>query len=642
MLDDLEWLPLAPRDFRDRLRALREELAGDIRPDFYERLVAVAATSLSEVELTRLAGLAPWMRDGESRVDELSRVRLGILGHGTLSLLGPPIVGSGFRHGLLIDVMEGAYNSAVQEAADARSRMHSAGLDFALIAADPRALGLDRAATSEEEAQAKIDAASSSLQMIVEGLRPSVRSAILVQTVPAPLDPLFGSFDRVQPGSPYAMVEKLNRRIIDWAHEGRVTLVDVARLAAAIGLQNWHEPGYWHSSKLAFNPRLIPVYSDVVARTIAAVIGKSKKCLVLDLDNTLWGGVIADDGLEGIELGHGSSAGEAFIAIQAMALELRSRGVILAVCSKNEEDVARSPFREHPDMLLREDHIAVFQANWIDKAANLRAIASTLNIGVDALVLLDDNPAERMLVRAALPLVGTPELPDDPALYPRALSAAGYFEAVAFSEDDRRRAEYYQADAERAGALSSSGDLREYLASLDMVCSIGRVDARSRSRVAQLINKSNQYNLTTRRYSETEVAAAENDPRRHAVQIRLVDRFGDNGIISVIIAHKSDEAWTIDTWLMSCRVLGRRVEEAALAHLAAAAALEGATRLIGRYVPSARNRMVAGHYQTLGFAHVDTASDGASEWRLELVDYAPAELPIRVEDSILSRAKVNA
>ena len=244
--------------------------------------------------------------------------------------------------------------------------------------------------------------------MIVDGLRPSVKSAILVQTVPAPLDPLFGSFDRVQPGSPYAMVETLNRKIIDWAHEGRVTLVDVARLATAIGLQTWHEPGYWHSSKLAFSPRLIPVYSDVVARTVAAVIGKSKKCLVLDLDNTLWGGVIADDGLEGIELGHGSPAGEAFVAIQAMALELRSRGVILAVCSKNEEDVARSPFREHPDMLLREDHIAVFQANWIDKAANLKAIASALNIGVDALVLLDDNPAERMLVRATLPLVGTP------------------------------------------------------------------------------------------------------------------------------------------------------------------------------------------------------------------------------------------
>lgn len=409
----------------------------------------------------------------------------------------------------------------------------------------------------------------------MNGLRPSVRSAILVQTVPAPLDPLFGSFDRVHAGSPFAMVETLNRNIADWAGEGRVTLVDIARLATAVGLQNWHDPGHWHASKLAFSPRLIPVYVDVVARTIAAVIGKSKKCLVLDLDNTLWGGVIGDDGLEGIKLGQGSSAGEAFIGIQTMALELRSRGIILAVCSKNEEDVARLPFRKHPDMLLREDHIAVFQANWADKAANLRAIASTLNIAVDALVFLDDNPAERMQVRTALPLVGVPELPDDPALYPRALAAAGYFEAVAFSEEDRNRAESYQANSLRAQALSSSGDLGQYLASLDMVCSIGRVDPLSRSRVAQLINKSNQYNLTTRSYSETEAELAENDSAQHAIQIRLVDRFGDNGIIGVIIADKAEEAWTIDTWLMSCRVLGRRVQEAALAHLAAAAASEG-------------------------------------------------------------------
>jgi FkbH-like protein len=642
MLVDLEWLPPAPRDFRDRLRALQEELAGDTQPNFYERLVSLAANSLGDAELTRLAGLSRWIKGSKSRVGELATIRLGVMGHGTLSLLGTPIVGSGFRHGLLIDVIEGNYNSAVQEAADPRSRMHTGGLDFALVAADARALGLDRAAASKEQAEAKVDAALSSMRMIVDGLRPSVKSAILVQTLPAPFDPLFGSFDRVHAGSPFAMGESLNRRIVDWASEGRVTLVDIARLATAVGLQTWDEPGHWHASKLTFNPRLIPVYGDVVARTIAAVIGKSKKCLVLDLDNTLWGGVIGDDGLEGIKLGQGSSAGEAFIAIQSMALELRSRGVILAVCSKNEEDVARLPFRKHPDMLLREDHIAVFQANWTDKAANLRAIASALNIGVDALVLLDDNPAERMQVRAALPLVGVPELPDDPALYPRALAAAGYFETVAFSEEDRRRAEYYQADSKRVQALSSSGDLSAYLASLDMVCSIGRVDPLSRSRVAQLINKSNQYNLTTRRYSESEVAVVENDPARHAIQIRLLDRFGDNGIISVIIANKLDEVWAIDIWLMSCRVLGRRVQEAALAHLAAAAASEGAKRLIGRYLPSVRNRMVAGHYQSLGFTHVDTASDGATEWRLDLADYEPPELPIHIEDKILSRAKVNA
>ena len=642
MLVDLEWLPPPPPDFRNRLRALHRELAEDIQPNFYERLASLAATALSEAELTRLAGLSGAIRDSRSPVDKLAAVKLGVLGDGTLSLLGPPIVGSGFRHGLLIDVIEGHYNSAMQEASDRGSRMHAAGLDFALVAGDARALGLDRIAASEAEAEAKIEHAFSSLETIADGIRPSVKSAILVQTVPAPLDPSFGSFDRVHPGSPFAMVEALNRKIAQWARERRVTLVDIARLATAVGLQTWHEPGHWHASKLAFGPSLIPVYADVVARTIAAVVGKSRKCLVLDLDNTLWGGVIGDDGLEGIKIGQGSSAGEAFIAVQAMALELRSRGVILAVCSKNEEDVARLPFRKHPDMLLREDHIAVFQANWADKAANLRAIASTLNIGVEALVLLDDNPAERMQVRKSLPLVGVPELPDDPALYPRALAAAGYFEAVAFSEEDRNRAEYYRANSLRARALSPSGDLGDYLASLDMVCRIGRVDGLSRSRVAQLINKSNQFNLTTRRYSETEVEFAESDPAQHAIQIRLLDRFGDNGIISILIADKAQETWTIGTWLMSCRVLGRRVEEAALAHLAAAAASEGAKSLIGRYIPSAKNRMVADHYQKLGFTLIETATDGKTEWRLDLGDYRAPELPMRIEDGALAPAKVNA
>jgi FkbH-like protein len=642
MLVDLEWLPPAPDDFRDRLRGLQGELTRGLEPRFYERLVSLAATSLSEAQLTRLADISRWIRESGARVDELSDVRLGVMGDGTLTLLAAPIVGSGFRHGLRLDLVEGDYNSSVQEAVDRTSRMHRSGLDFALIASDARVLGLDRAAASEAEAAARVAAASSSLELIAKSLGPSVKSAILVQTVPPPLDSLFGSFDRVHPCSPFAMVEALNRRIAEWAAEGAVVLVDIARLATAVGLEAWHDPSHWHASKVTFSPSLIPLYADVVARTIAATRGKSKKCLVLDLDNTLWGGIVGDDGLEGVKIGQGSSAGEAFVAIQTMALQLRSRGVVLAVCSKNEEDAARSPFREHPDMVLRENHIAVFQANWSDKASNLKAIADTLNIGVDALVLLDDNPAERMQVRAALPLVGVPELPDDPALYPRALAAAGYFEAVAFSKEDRDRAEYYQANAERAQALSASGDLSDYLASLDMVCTISRVNPVSRPRVAQLINKSNQYNLTTRRYSESEVESAERDPARHAIHIRLVDRFGDNGIISVIIADKTGDAWTIDTWLMSCRVLGRRVQEAALAHLAAAAASEGAKLLIGRYIPSPKNRMVARHYETLGFTLVDAAPDGETEWRLDLSSYVAPELPMRIEVSALARPKVTA
>nr|MEA2799736.1 hypothetical protein [Phenylobacterium sp.] len=430
--------------------------------------------------------------------------------------------------------------------------------------------------------------------------------------------------------------EAFNRRLADWAATGAIVLVDIARLAGSVGLETWDEPRHWHASKLSFSPDLIPVYADVVARTIAAVLGRTRKCLVLDLDNTLWGGIIGDDGLAGIQLGQGSASGEAFIAVQRMALELRARGIVLAVCSKNEDDAARLPFREHPDMLIKEADIAVFQANWTDKAANLRAIAAALNIGVDALVFLDDNPAERAQVRRELPVVAVPELPEDPALYPRMLAAAGYFEAVSFSQEDRDRAAYYQDNAQRAASLEASGDMDSYLASLDMVCTIGTVDPVSRPRVAQLINKSNQFNLTTRRYSESEVAALEADPSRHAVQVRLVDTFGDNGIISVIIADRSGDVWEIDTWLMSCRVLGRRVEEAILAHLAAAARAQGAEALVGRYIPSAKNKMVAQHYEKLGFEIIERRPGGTTVYRLALADYAPPNLPMRIDDRALA------
>jgi len=286
-------------------------------------------------------------------------------------------------------------------------------------------------------------------------------------------------------------------------------------------------------------------------------------------------------------------------------------------------------------MLLREDHIAVFQANWTDKAANLRLIAEKLNIGVDSLVFLDDNPAERMQVRGELPMVAVPEVSDDPALYPRILAAAGYFEAIAFSPEDRERAAYYQANAARAAALSSSGDMSGYLRSLDMVCTIGPVDAATRPRVTQLTGKSNQFNLTTRRYSETEIAAAADDPQRHVIQVRLADRFGDNGIIAVLIADKSESSWEIDTWLMSCRVLGRRVEEACLQHLVAAAKKSGARELIGLYAPTAKNRMVAQHYGKLGFELVKSGDDGSSVWRLDANNFVFKELEMRVEDHCL-------
>lgn len=631
MLSDLAWLPAPAADFRDRVRALRAEASAP-RADLYERAVALATAALDESQLGQIARLARELVTGGSPPARFSQLKLGLVGDGTLSLLAPAIAGSAVRHGLLVDMVEGDYGSAVQDALNPSSALHAAGLNMLLLAADARLLGLGRAAESVEDAERRVGAAFGQLKLIVEGLKPAVSGAVLVQTVVPPLEPLFGSFDRVEATSPYAMTLALNRRLADWALTGQIVLVDIARLAASIGLERWDAPGHWHASKLSFAPEMMPVYGDVIARTLAALRGRARKCLVLDLDNTLWGGVIGDDGVGGIKLGQGSATGEAFLAIQEAALDLRRRGVVLAVCSKNEEAAARLPFREHPEMVLKEDHIAVFQANWTDKAANLRAIAATLNIGVDSLVFLDDNPAERAQVRGALPLVAVPELPDEPALYPRMLMAAGYFEAVAFTQDDRDRAGMYQANAARAATVQASGDLDSYLAALEMVCTIRPVDATTRARAAQLINKSNQFNLTTRRYTEAQVEASEADPDRHISQIRLADRFGDNGVICILIADRAGEAWEIDTWLMSCRVLGRRVQEAALAHLAAAAMAQGARRLVGRYIPSAKNAMVRDHYAKLGFTQIGEDADGTTVWERVLADYVRPDLPMVLDD----------
>jgi FkbH-like protein len=373
----------------------------------------------------------------------------------------------------------------------------------------------------------------------------------------------------------------------------------------------------------------VPLYADHIGRLLGAARGKARKCLVMDLDNTLWGGVIGDDGLEGLVLGQNSVVGEAHVALQRFILDLRRRGVVLAVCSKNEDATARLPFREHTEMVLEENQIAVFMANWSDKASNLREIAATLNIGIDSLVLLDDNAREREQVRQVLPEVAVPELTEDPADYITLLADAGYFEAVGLSEEDMARADFYQANSERI-SLQKVGNLEEYLRSLQMVATISSFDAIGRVRIVQLINKSNQFNLTTRRYSEGEVEAFENNPFKFCLRVRLADRFGDNGMISVVIFDIGSDEWSCDTWLMSCRVLGRRIEELVLATVASAASNAGAKRLVGTYIPTEKNALVAEHFAKLGFAKLSELADGASTWALDLETYRSPELPIRV------------
>jgi FkbH-like protein len=441
------------------------------------------------------------------------------------------------------------------------------------------------------------------------------------------------------PGTLRSLIDGINRELAEFVLGSGDVLLDVTGLAETVGLADWHNTQLWNMAKFSFSDELIPLYADHVARTVAAIRGKSRKVLILDLDNTVWGGVIGDDGLEGIKVAQGDAVGEAHLAVQWLALDLRQRGIVLAVCSKNTDEVAREPFENHPEMLLKLEHIAVFQANWNDKATNIQAIAEELSLGLDAMVFLDDNPVERGLVRKLLPQVAVPELPEEPAYYARTLAAAGYFEAVAFATEDLKRAGFYQDNAKRANLQKQVGGVDAYLASLDMTITFQPFDATGRARIVQLINKSNQYNLTTRRYTEPEVTVAENDTAVFTLQVRLADIFGDNGMISVVICRPEEPGvWEIDTWLMSCRVLGRKVEHMVLREILEHACAAGVHKLAGTYRPTERNKLVIDHYAKLGFTKVGEDEFGLTRWELPVEGSEPEGAPM----TIISRGFVGS
>ena len=384
----------------------------------------------------------------------------------------------------------------------------------------------------------------------------------------------------------------------------------------------WDDTRFFHHAKLPCDPEFLVDYAHSVASLVGAQLGLAKKCLVLDLDNTLWGGVIGDDGLDGIRLGQGTPEGEAFVEFQAYAKSLRDRGILLAVCSKNNEATALEVFDRHTEMVLRRGDISCFVANWDDKATNLRRIAKALNIGIDSLVFADDNPAERAIVRQLAPEVAVPELSDDVTTYVRTLEQHRYFQVLSVAAEDLKRTEFYQADALRRDVQAAAGgDLDTFLRSLEMVAQIGPVTPMSLERSAQLIQRSNQFNLTTRRRSVAELTALLPDGDWITRTISLADRFGDNGLISVIIARVDGEALDIDTWLMSCRVLRRGVEPFVLNDLARVAQGRGLKKIRGAYVPTPKNQLVRDHYAGLGFAPAgQTAADGTTLWELSLGD----------------------
>ena len=621
-------------DFRQRCRAVGEsEEPG-------RAIAALARYALDENQLRRLADAIGAVRSQGRSLAPLAPFQLAVLGNATLEPLVPALIASAARHGIALECVEADFAQTVQEALSPDSRVNRAKPDVVLLALDHRGVPLAAPPGDADAAAASVADAVGFVGSLRAALRANGGAISIVQTLAPQAEAVFGSFDRAVPGTPRSLTTAFNAALIESLADTEDVLFDVAALAETVGLANWHSPKQWNVAKLSFDARMLPLYADHVGRILGALRGKSRRCLILDLDNTVWGGVIGDDGLEGIVIGQGDATGEAYLDLQRTALALRERGVVLAVSSKNDDHVARNAFVNHPDMLLREGHIAVFQANWNDKATNIAAIAHELSLGLDAMVFVDDNPAERGLIREVLPQVAVPELPDDPALYARTLAAAGYFEATAFSAEDRKRAEFYQDNARRVALRGQVGDLGAYLASLEMRIVFQPFDATGRSRIAQLINKSNQFNLTTRRYDELAVAAFERDQRAFTLQVRLTDTFGDNGMISVVICRAAAlGAWEIDTWLMSCRVLGRRVEHMVLRELVQHARARGIRKLIGVFVPTERNGMVRDHYAKLAFRQVAEDAAGGTTWELETdVEIEPAPMEVDRSGFALSPA----
>jgi FkbH-like protein len=548
------------------------------------------------------------------------KTRIAILGSTTTTQVAAFIDLFLFALNIDAEVYEAPYGLLRQEILDPSSDLYAFKPDFVFLATTRRDLGaLPAASDTPEQVQLAVDTAVGEWQALWQTAHDRLGCQIIQNNFDAPPWRVFGNLEATQPGAPGNFVGRVNRELAALA-PGWVSVHDLDGLAASIGRWNWGDERFFHLAKLPCAPEHLTIYAHRIAALIGARLGRSRKCLVLDLDNTLWGGVIGDDGLAGINIGQGDAVGEAFVAFQRYARSLAERGVILAVCSKNEDANAREPFEKHSEMVLKLDEISSFVANWEDKAANLRRIAQDLNIGLDSLVFVDDNPAERALVRQLLPEVAVPELPIDPADYVRAVEQHRYFEAIAISSEDFKRTGYYRANAQRRDTASSAGDINEFLRSLEMRGWVGPVGDVELDRTVQLIGKSNQFNLTTRRYSTGDIESMRKDAAWVTRVVKLSDRFGDNGLISVALAHEEGDSLRIDTWLMSCRVLKRNVEAYLLNNLVEAALARGLKRLSGEYIPTSKNVLVKNHYASLGFTQTHAGADGRTLWELPIGD----------------------
>jgi len=538
------------------------------------------------------------------KTDGLPSLKVALLGDTATQLLATAIRGTGAERGYNIDLFEGEYNQIERQILDPSSDYHAFGAKYTVIFQSTHKL-LEQYSLGDEAFRSNL---AEERIGFVKTICDTVSGPVIYFNYPEINDEIAGSFSNSINSSFIFQLRKLNYELMNLAAtEKKLFICDIAGVQSKYGRDYMFDSSVYTSTEMILSIDALPLVSSRTMDIICALEGKIKKCLVLDLDNTLWGGVVGDDGWENIQIGHGLGIGKAFSEFQQWIKKLKDRGIILCVCSKNDEEKAKEPFIKNPEMVLKLEDIAVFVANWDTKADNIKSIREILNIGFDSMVFLDDNPFEREMVRSFLPDVCVPDLPEDPADYLEYLYSLNLFETASVSAADKDRTSQYQSEAKRVQASKSFASEDEYLQSLGMQCTVEGFTGFNTPRVSQLSQRSNQFNLRTIRYTEAEISGISSSHDHKGFAFSLKDKFGDNGLIAVVILKALDkDNLFIDTWFMSCRVLKRGMENFTLNTIMNYANEFGYSNVIGEYIPTSKNGMVADHYQKLGFANTQT------------------------------------
>ncbi len=551
----------------------------------------------------------------------LNVIKVAILGDTATQFLQQALRGAGFDYGFDLQIWEADFNQIERQVFDPSSELYEFKPEIVIVfqsahklLATYNKLKPDKYSSLAEHQLALVDNLTSTISS-------RLQSKIIYYNYTEINDAVFGNYANKVASSFLYQLRKLNYELMVFATKNpNFYLCDLSSLQNQVGKSNFFHTSVYINTEMVLSIDILPEVALKTLDLIAAMNGKFKKCLIIDLDNTMWGGIIGDDGLQNIQVGS-LGIGKAFTEFQYWIKKLKNRGIILAVCSKNTASVAKEPFEKHPDMVLRLEDFAVFVANWENKADNIRYIQSILNIGFDSMVFLDDNPFERNIVRENIPGITVPELPEDPADYLEFLYQLNLFETISFSDEDAERTTQYQVEAKRNMLQKNFTNEADFLKSLNMVSLVEPFNKFNSPRVAQLSQRSNQFNLRTLRYTEADVEMLSNKNQDyHTFSFTLEDKYGDNGLICVLILKTENKnILFVDTWLMSCRVLKRGMEHFVLNTIVNYAKEKGYSTVKGEYIPTEKNEMVKGHYLKLGFQQT------GNFWELNVLTYEPKE-----------------